>query len=136
MVELVFVVVCRPGVLVFSREKVAVEEVERERRKNREKVAETEKKLIFWLILDSIFSSLGSSNPPQFIGGGRGQYFLHRRKILALDSDGKDLNCWLKVGMMHCQIIKSATPGCLSWPLWGSATSVYLLVSREDHTWT
>jgi len=28
MVELVFVVVCRPGVLVFSREKAAVEEVE------------------------------------------------------------------------------------------------------------
>jgi len=58
MVELVFVVACRPGVLVFSPEKAAVEEVERERKKNREKVAETEKKLIFWLILDPIFSSL------------------------------------------------------------------------------
>jgi hypothetical protein len=58
MVELVFVVACRPGVLVFSPEKAAVEEVERERKKNRENVAETEKKLIFWLILDPIFSSL------------------------------------------------------------------------------
>jgi hypothetical protein len=47
MVELVFVVVCRPGVLVLSLEKAAVEEVERERKKNREKVAETGKKLIF-----------------------------------------------------------------------------------------
>ena len=37
MVELVFVVVCRPGVLVFWSEKAAVEEVERERK--------TEKKL-------------------------------------------------------------------------------------------
>jgi len=36
MVELVFVVVCRPGVLVLSPEKAAVEEVERERKKNRE----------------------------------------------------------------------------------------------------
>jgi len=36
MVELVFLVVFRPGVLVFSPEKAAVEEVERERKKNRE----------------------------------------------------------------------------------------------------
>jgi len=36
MVELGFVVVFRPGVLVFSPEKAAVEEVERERKKNRE----------------------------------------------------------------------------------------------------
>jgi len=34
MVELVFVVVFRPGVLVFSPKKAAVEEVERERKKN------------------------------------------------------------------------------------------------------
>ena len=47
MVELVFVVVCRPGVLLLSPEKAAVEEVERERKKNREKVAQTGKKLIF-----------------------------------------------------------------------------------------
>jgi hypothetical protein len=58
MVELVFVVVCRAGVLVLSPEKAAVEEVERERKKNREKVAETGKKMIFWLILDLNFSSL------------------------------------------------------------------------------
>jgi len=42
----------------------------------------------------------------------------------------KDPNRWLKVGMMHCQIVKSAAAGCLSWPLWGGATSVYLLVSH------
>jgi hypothetical protein len=35
MVELVFVVVCRPGVLVFWSEKAAVEEVERERKTER-----------------------------------------------------------------------------------------------------
>jgi len=58
MVELVFVVVCRPDVLLLSSEKAAVEEVERERKKNREKVAQTGKKLIFWIILDLIFSSL------------------------------------------------------------------------------
>jgi hypothetical protein len=35
MVELVFVVVCRPGVLVFWSEKATVEEVERERKTER-----------------------------------------------------------------------------------------------------
>jgi hypothetical protein len=35
MVELVFVVVCRPGVLVFWSEKAAVEEVKRERKTER-----------------------------------------------------------------------------------------------------
>jgi hypothetical protein len=32
--------------------------------------------------------------------------------------------------MVHCQIIKSAAAGCMSWPLWGGATSVYFPVSR------
>jgi len=45
-------------------------------------------------------------------------------------SDGKDPNRWLKLGMVHCQIVKSAAAGCLSWPLWGGSTSVYLPVSR------
>jgi len=94
----VFVVLCRPGVFVFSPDKAAVEKVERERKKNKEKVAETGKKLIFWLILDPIFSSFKLSNPPQFIGGGTGK-------------------SWLKVGMVHCQTVKSAAAGCLSWPL-------------------
>jgi hypothetical protein len=83
MVELVFLVVCRPGVLVLPPEKAAVEEVERERKKNREKVAETGKKLIVWLILDQNFSSLRLLNPPLFIGGRRGQSFLHRGKIFS-----------------------------------------------------
>jgi len=56
--------------------------------------------------------------------------FLHWRKIAALDSDGKDPNCWLKVDMVHCQIVKSAVVGYLSWPFWGGATSVYLPFSR------
>lgn len=52
-----------------------------------ERVAETRKKLVFWLILDSIFSCFG-----------------------------KDPNRWLKVGMIHCQIVKSAAASCRSWP--------------------
>jgi hypothetical protein len=39
-------------------------------------VAEVRKQgkwLVFWLILDPIFSSLRLSNPPLFIGGGRGK---------------------------------------------------------------
>jgi len=90
----------------------------------------TGEKLLFWLILDPIFSSLRPSNPPLFIGGGRGKSCLQWRKISALDSDGKDPNRWLKVDMVHCQIVKSAAAGCLSWPLWGGATSGYLPVSR------
>jgi len=65
-----------------------------------------------------------------FIGDGRGKSFLHWRKLSALDSDGKDLNSWLKVGMVHCQIVKSAAAGCLSWPLWDCSTSIYLPVSK------
>jgi len=72
----------------------------------------TGEKLLFWLILDPIFSSLRPSNPPLFIGGGRGKSCLQWRKISALDSDGKDPNRWLKVGMVHCQIVKSAAAGC------------------------
>jgi len=75
-------------------------------------VAEIGKRLIFWLILDPHFFSFRPSNPPLFI-----------------DSDGKDPNHWLKVGMVYCQIVKSAAVGCLSWPLWGGSTSVYLTVS-------
>jgi len=101
-----------------------------EEREKEKKCAEIGKKLVFWLILDPIFSSLRPSNPPLFIGGGRGQSFLQWRKISALDSDGKDPNRWLKVGMVQCQIIKSTAAGCLSWPLWGGATSGYLPVSQ------
>jgi len=88
-------------------------------------------RLVFWLNLDPILSSLRPSNPPLFIGSRRGQSCLQWRKISALDSDGNDPNRWLKLGMVHCQIVKSAAAGCLSFPLWGGSTSVYLPVSRE-----
>jgi len=45
-------------------------EIEKEK-----KCAETGNKLVFWLTLDPIFSSLRPLNPPLFIGGGRGQSF-------------------------------------------------------------
>jgi hypothetical protein len=100
-------------------------------RKKREDCAEKNRgRDWFFLFLDPNFPSLRPSNPPIFIGSGRGQYFLHWRKIAALDSDGKDPNCWLKVDMVHCQIVKSAVVGYLSWPFWGGATSVYLPFSR------
>jgi len=127
MAELVFVVVFRPGVLVFSREKAAVEEVEWGRKKNREKVAETGKKLIFWLILHPLFSSLRTWNLILFIGVEEGNLVFTGKQIPALDSIGKDLNRWLKVGMVHCQF---AAAGCLRWPLWSGSTSVYVPVSR------
>jgi len=38
-----------------------------------------------------------------------------KEKISALDSVGNDPNRWLKVDMVHCQIVKSAAAGCLSW---------------------
>jgi hypothetical protein len=55
----------------------------REKERKTEKVAETGKKLIFWLILDPNFSFLRLLNPPLFIAGGRGQFFLHRGKIFS-----------------------------------------------------
>jgi hypothetical protein len=41
-------------------------------RGNREKLQKQGKWLVFWLILDPIFSSLKSSTEPLFIGGGKG----------------------------------------------------------------
>jgi len=74
----------------------------------------------FWLTLDPIFSSLGPLNPPLFIGGGRGQSCLHWGKISALDSDGKDLNRWFKVGIMSCQICRKRLTELtsLGWHRW------------------
>jgi hypothetical protein len=90
---------------VYVGSSTAEDTVEREREK---KCAETEKNLVFWLTLDPFFSSSRRSNPPLFIGGGRGYYCLHRGKISAIDSVGRDL----KVGMVHCQICRK---GCLIW---------------------
>ena len=58
---------------------VAESTVERERlaaEKTREEAG-------FFRFLDAIFSSLGPSNPPLFIGGGRGQSCLHSGKIFS-----------------------------------------------------
>jgi len=62
-----------------------------------------------------------------FIGVEEGNLVFTGEQIPALDSIGKDPNRWLKVGMMHCQ---SAAAGCLRWPLWSGATSVYVPMSR------
>jgi hypothetical protein len=127
----VFVVVYSLGLLVFSQEKAAVAEVERAAEGWRGKQENGNRGMASFLwFLDPIFSSLGPSNPPLFVGGGRGQSFLQWRKISALDSDGKDPKPLAQRGMVHYQIVKSAAAGCLSWPLWGGATSVYLAVSR------
>jgi hypothetical protein len=60
----------------------------------------------FWSNLDPIVSSLRPWNPPLFINGRKGQSCLHWGKIIALDSVGKNLNRWLKVGIMSCQIYR------------------------------
>jgi len=57
IVELVFVVVCRL-VCWYSRRRRQLWKRCREKERKTERVAETGKKLIFWLISDSIFSSL------------------------------------------------------------------------------
>jgi len=47
--------------------------------------------------------SLDARNPLLFIGGGRGTSCLYQGPILALDSSGKNLNCWLKGVFMVCE---------------------------------
>ena len=113
MVELVFVVEYRLGLLALYLEKAAVEgwrelqKVDGEIRK-----METGGKTGFLRYLDPISSSLGPSNLPLFIGGGRWQSCLRWREILTLDSVVKDPNRWLKVSMVHYQNYRN---GCLSW---------------------
>ena len=64
--------------------------MERERRE-RTVCRKTEQgMLVFGQILCSIFFPLMPSNPPLFIGGGRGQSCLYWGKIPALDSVGKE----------------------------------------------
>jgi hypothetical protein len=46
----------------------------------------------FLQFLDQIFFMLRPWNPPLFIGGGWGWFCLHRGKIWALNSVGKDPN--------------------------------------------
>jgi len=73
VVELVFVVVYRSGLLVFSPEKAAGEEVERVVEDWRgKKENENRGKAGFLWFLDLIFSSSRSPMEPLFIGSGRG----------------------------------------------------------------
>jgi len=91
------------GMFLWSLQGLKKQRGEREKREHCWK-KKTGEKLIFWLILDPIFSSLRPSNPPLFISGGRGQSRLHRGKISALDWVGKDPNRWFKVASLSCQI--------------------------------
>jgi hypothetical protein len=74
--------------------------------RKREEMCRNQKKLVFWLTLDLIFFSFGAWNPFLFIGGGSGQSCLQWGEIAALDSVGKDLNRWFKVGILSCQICR------------------------------
>jgi hypothetical protein len=56
--------------------------------------------------LHSIFSSFRPWTAPSFIGGGREKSYLHWGKISALDSVGKDLNRWFKIGILSYQICR------------------------------
>jgi len=87
---------------------VAESTVERECRERDLLQKKLGRRLVFFRFLDPIFSSLRPSNPPPFIAGGRGQSLLHKGKFSALDFVGKDLNRWLKVGMVHCQICRKS----------------------------
>ena len=86
-------------------------------RGKREKLQKQGKMTGFWPTLDPIFFSLRLSNPPLFIGGGRGKSCLHWKKNSALDSVEKDTNCWFKVDMVHCQFCSCRLPelGHLGW---------------------
>jgi len=71
---------------------------ERERREScrrltgKRRKMETREWLVFLQFLDQIFFMLRPWNPPLFIGGGWGWFCLHRGKIWALNSVGKDPN--------------------------------------------
>jgi len=75
---------------------------------------------VFLRFFDPIFSSLGPSNPPLFVGGGRGQSCLQWRKISALDSDGKDPKPLAQSrhgALSNCQICSCRLPelASLGW---------------------
>jgi len=99
-----------------------------ERRQRRDRLQEKwAGKASFRPTLSLIFLSLKTRNLLLFIGVEEGNLVFTWEQIPALDLIGKDPNRWLKVGMVHCQF---AAAGCLRWPLWSGATSVYVPVSR------
>ena len=86
---------------------------------------------LFWFF-DPIFSSFRPSNPPVFIGDGRGQSCLHCDKISALDLVRKDPNRWFKGGNVHCQICRKRLPEltCL-----GRRRRCHVAIKTEMFTW-
>jgi hypothetical protein len=76
-------------------------------------------RLIFLSTLDPDFFFLKAWNPPIFIEGGKGIFFLYWFQILTLDLNWKDLNRWFKV--CHHELSNfnnSRLPKLASKPLW------------------
>jgi hypothetical protein len=84
----------------------------------------------FFPTLASNFSSLNAWNPPLFIRGGREIFCFYQGPISALDSAQKDLNRWLKVVIMNCQIL--AIKSYLSWPLWADTMIVVVSINQKE----
>jgi hypothetical protein len=76
-----------------------------------------ERRLVFFWFLDPIFSSLPNVKSAPVYRVEEGNLVFTRKQISALDSVRKDPNCWLKVGMVHCQICSCRLPevASLGW---------------------
>ena len=90
----------------------------------------TRGRLVFLQEWPPIFFPSNAWNPPISIGDGWGMFCLYWGSILVLDSAHKDLNRWLKVVIMNCQIL--IVKGYLSWPFWASTTAVVVSISQKE----